>query len=151
MRRTALLLCAPVLAAGLLAGCDLPGGSPRILGPDQMPNNTADEAPTVSVPAFINGTLDQNDTADFFALAPPSATKGVQVTCTGAVEVGAGIRGGIEEHATDDIVVCDGQPHVLDTFTPNVGRQPVLFVGPLDSTAGLTSYFLTVSYVQPVN
>jgi hypothetical protein len=150
MRRSALLLAAPVLAAGLLAGCDLPGGSPRILGPDRVPNNTAAEAPTVSVPTFINGSLDANDTADFFALAPPSAPKGVQVTCTGPIEIGLGYRGSTDEQGPDDIVVCDGQPHVLGTNDPALGGQAVLFVGSPDPLSQLTPYALTVAYVPPL-
>ena len=112
MRRSALLLAAPVLAAGLLAGCDLPGGSPRVLGPDQVPNNSAEEAPTIALPAIFNGSLDPNDQADFFRLERPRVTSDVRVVCTGDVEVGLGNVASAEQSA-QDIFVCDGQPHFL--------------------------------------
>ena len=39
----------------------LPCSSPRALGPDRVPNDSAEEAPTVAVPTVITGTVDPQD------------------------------------------------------------------------------------------
>jgi hypothetical protein len=143
MRRTALLLAAPVLAAGLLAGCDLPGGSPKILGPDQMPNDQPSEAPLVHVPAAINGTVDNNDQVDFYRLnAPQPPDPGLSVTCTGdvAVQASAGLIN-VSQIGVD--IPCDGQPHVIGV---DAEAEPIIAVF---HTSGnqLDPYLVTVSYV----
>jgi hypothetical protein len=142
MRRTALLLVAPLFAAGLLAGCDLPGGSPKVLGPDQVPNDTAGDAPVVGVPAFINGTVDANDRLDNFRLAAPRSDgpTNISITCTGDVEVYVlfGTGSGVQQD------FCDGRVHTFANETP--GEGPVLQVEWEGSASPVTPYLVTATY-----
>jgi hypothetical protein len=141
--RRALAIAAPLLALGLLAGCDLPGGSaPRSLLPDQMPNNSAEEAPTIDLPALVHGSLDSFDQHDFFAPRPPLQNVGLYVTCTGDVEVGAGLRGGTDEQSAQEIVSCDGEEHFLGVYDPE--DNPVVAVLPVGD--GFAPYVLTLRY-----
>jgi hypothetical protein len=149
MRRLALLLAAPALAAGLLAGCDLPAGSPKVLGPDQVPNSSAEEAPTVRSPLFVNGSLDPNDTGDFYALDVPPLRASLEITCTtsGDITIGQGLR---SEQSTNDTYVCDGQPHVTPAFDPADGGSVQIIIAVLGGDTGFTPYTLTARFVPPV-
>jgi hypothetical protein len=148
MRRPLLLLAAPVVAAGILAGCDLPGGSPQVLGPDQVPN---DEPPGASVraPAFINGSVDSNDQVDFFTLsAPPSGNElsNLAITCTGDVTVYLSF-GGVQTAQLGEPISCSpGEPF----NTPvEPGQTPVIEVA-WNESSQLTPYFLSATY-SPVD
>ena len=112
MRRTALLIAAPVLAGGLLAACDLPGGTPTRLAPDQVPNNEPPGA-TIQSPAIVNGSLDPNDQVDFFTLAAPATDnpQELQITCSPGVAVYSNV--GISTEQIGSSVECDGTPQLL--------------------------------------
>ena len=142
MRRSALLLAAPVLAAGLLAGCDLPGGSPRVLGPDQVPNNEPPGA-DVTVPSAINGSVDSNDTVDFFTLRAPSGDTAatLTITCTGDVTVQVD-TGGLQASQIGEPVYCNGSQN---TFYVPAGERPLVEVL-WNENQQFTPYFLSVSY-----
>jgi hypothetical protein len=148
MRRLALLLAAPALAAGLLAGCDLPAGSPKVLGPDQVPNDTAEEAPTVRAPLFVNGSLDPNDTGDFYAIDIPPVQASLEITCTtsGDLSFGQGLR---SEQSAEDIYDCDGQPHVTAPFLPADGGRAQIVIAVLGGSSGFTPYTLVARFVPP--
>ena len=140
MRRVSLLLAGPVLAAGLLAGCDLPGGSPQVLGPDQVPNGSAEVAPEVRVPVAIRGTVDDADREDWFRRSPvPEGQNGVEVTCTPNVEVGFDPTG----TGSPLLLACDNGT-ALFPVTP--GAQPLVSVGQLG--AGLSAYVITARYTH---
>jgi hypothetical protein len=145
MRRTALLLCAPVLAAGLLAGCDLPGGSPKAFGPDTVPNDQPPGA-TIKAPAFINGTVDGNDQRDFYTIAPRSPqSNSLEISCTGDVSVYVDVEGGqINIEQTGFYLNCgDGTTRV--PIEP--GSSALIEIeanGPNLATYALTTTFSTV-------
>jgi hypothetical protein len=144
MRRSALFLAAPVLAAGLLAGCDLPGGSPRALGPDQVPNDDPPGA-TVQAPAFIHGSVDANDQVDFFTLsAPPAANQlsNLAISCTGDVTVYVSF-GSVETSQLGEPITCNGTNQFNAPVEP--GETPLLEVA-WNENSQFTPYFLTATY-----
>jgi hypothetical protein len=141
MRRSAVVLAALLAGLGLLAGCDLPAGSgPRSLLPDQVPNDTPEQAPLVRVPALIHGSLDAYDQIDYYALRPPTGPVAVYVTCTGEITVGAGVLS--QEQGTSDIALCDGTPQLVGEY--DAGQGPVLAILPAGD--GFAPYALTVRY-----
>jgi hypothetical protein len=140
MRRTALLPAALIAGLGLLAGCDLPGGSaPRALLPDQVPNNSPEDAPTLQVPSLIHGTVDPGDTGDYYRLAAPSQESGLYVTCTGdvSIEVDPGTQETVSGFAP-----CDGQEY----WVANVEEGASAVIGVLGGEGGFTGYALTVRF-----
>jgi hypothetical protein len=145
VRRPPLLLAASLVAVGLLAGCDLPGGTPPAAGSDRAPNDTRQTAQVVE-PTTFRGTLGPLDTDDWFELATPSVEQAILQECLGGtlmmsvlVENEAGVDRAVLNNPCDD----DG-PHINVT-TVKPGERAFVHFSRLDQ-APITDYAVLVEY-----
>lgn len=144
MRRTTVLLATLVAAAGLLAACDLPGGSPGILGPDRVPNDTQGEAPTLQDPLVVNGSVDTVDLNDWFRLAAPAVERGLYLRCTGDPYVQISVSYESLQAQSPLNPSCNGE----ERFITNVPPGAEIFLGRAHQEQGpdFQPYTLYASY-----
>lgn len=158
MRRTAKLLAPVVVAAGLLAACDLPAGTPSVISPDSIPNDSVETAPALRVPTTFSGTVGGADEQDVFRLTRfgPQQRK-LTITCSGGPSVRFDTQRIFPEDANDVGVqsapspVCDGEPYDYAIFVGGEGETYLKLypVGEdVESTRGYT-ITITVGDVVP--
>jgi hypothetical protein len=152
MRRTARLL-AILPALVVLASCDLPGGTaPRALVPDQVPNDSPEDAVLLPAGWRIAGSVDPSDRMDWYEIAPPSEPQEVLVTCTGRIsltfEFGGTPAG---RAAAPSNPLCTGAPLVLGVLDPSTIANPRLryAAGYQDGTGPIEPYTLRLEYRDP--
>jgi hypothetical protein len=147
------LLAAPLLALGLLAGCDLPAGTPAAISPDRVPNDTFEDAVLVPAGRLVTGTVDPNDPADWYRVPPPAEPpQDLYLTCTGRVSFIVMVQ--LAEAPSEARAaapfnpLCDGTPHRMGL----VPEGPVdIRYGPryAEDTGPIVPYTARMSYEPP--
>jgi hypothetical protein len=140
-----------VLFGVVLAGCDLPAGTPPQVGDDRAPNDTQAEAPVVAAPRTVTGSVGPLDPDDWFEVANPSTTSQVLwETCeSGAIVMGIRVEH-VEGPATG-IIECrpgDGGK-VINAFGIEPGDRAWVHVEPLPDTP-FSHYSIALEY-RPVD